>query len=233
LKSKDLGILLDKTAYSESSLVLHFYTLEKGYQSFLFKGALKKRKALNQLGLYELSFFRRPESDLGIINQLDFAWTPQALFERPQKVLLVFFVVDILQQTLRHQGPDPTLFYFVRDQLIALETSVSEKKFPTSFLAQYLMLLGFTPLLETELPEAFDLQKGSFCKMAEVGTTAIQDPQMVAFLKSQFWPNLSDEQYSGAKYKDGLRILIEYTQIHLHGFDLQKTLEILHDTLYD
>jgi len=56
---------------------------------------------------------------------------------------------------------------------------------------------------------------------------------MVAFLKSQFWPNLSDEQYSGAKYKDGLRILIEYTQIHLHGFDLQKTLEILHDTLYD
>ncbi|MFM7643772.1 MAG: recombination protein O N-terminal domain-containing protein, partial [Sphingomonadales bacterium] len=62
MTSKDLGILLDKTAYSESSLVLHFYTLDKGYQSFLFKGALKKRKALNQLGLYELSFFRRPES---------------------------------------------------------------------------------------------------------------------------------------------------------------------------
>jgi len=233
LESKDLGILLDKTAYSESSLVLHFYTLDKGYQSFLFKGALKKRKALNQLGLYELSFFRRPESDLGIINQLDFAWTPQALFERPQKVLLVFFVVDILQQTLRHQGPDPTLFYFVRDQLIALETSVSEKKFPSSFFAQYLMLLGYTPLLETELPEAFDLQKGSFCKIAEGGTTAIQDPQMVAFLKAQFWPNVNEVDHSPALYKNGLRILIAYAQIHLHGFDLQKTMEILHDTLYD
>ncbi|MBM3917679.1 MAG: hypothetical protein FJ349_08745 [Sphingomonadales bacterium] len=233
MKSKDLGILLDKTAYSESSLVLHFYTLEKGYQSFLFKGALKKRKALNQLGLYELSFFRRPESDLGIINQLDFAWTPQALFERPQKVLLVFFVVDILQQTLRHQGPDPTLFYFVRDQLIALETSVSEKKFPTSFLAQYLMLLGFTPLLETELPEAFDLQKGSFCKIAHSGSTAIQDPQMVAFLKTQFWPNVNEVDHSPALYKNGLRILIAYAQIHMQGFDLQKTMEILHDTLYD
>lgn len=234
MKSKDLGILLDKTAYSESSLVLHFYTLEKGYQSYLFKGALKKRKALNQLGLYELSFFKRPESDLGIINQLDFAWTPQALFERPQKVLLVFFVVDILQQTLRHQGPDPTLFYFLRDQLIALETSTSERKFPTQFLAQYLMLLGYAPLVEAEEAAIFDLQKGSFCHPSQGGASCIQDPALVAFLKAQFWPitNQAEDQ-SSVRYKNGLRILIEYAQIHLHGFDLQKTLEILHDTLYD
>jgi hypothetical protein len=114
LKAKELGILIDKQAYSESSIILHFYTLDRGFQSFVFKGALKKRKALNQLGLYELSYFKRPESDLGIINQLDFAWTPLALFEHPQKVLLVFFMTDVLQQTLRYQGADQQLFYFIR-----------------------------------------------------------------------------------------------------------------------
>ena len=93
MKAKELGLLLDKQAYSESSMILHFYTLERGFQSFIFKGALKKRKALNQMGLYEINYFKRPESDLGIINQLDFAWTPQVLFERPQKVLLVFFMI--------------------------------------------------------------------------------------------------------------------------------------------
>lgn len=233
MKTKDLGILLDKTAYSESSLVLHFYTLERGFQSFIFKGGLKKKKALNQLGLYEVSFFKRPESDLGIVAQLDFAWAPHALFERPQKVLLVFFISDILQQTLRHQGPDPKLFYFIRDQLIDLETSRQERKFPTQFLAQYLMLLGYAPLLEEAQTAVFDLQKGSFCAASQGGASCIQDPHLVAFLKTQFWPNLTAEQNSSAMYREGLRILIEYARVHLQGFDLQKTMEILHDTLYD
>lgn len=233
MKSKELGLLLDKQAYSESSMILHFYTLERGFQSFIFKGALKKRKALNQMGLYEISFFKRPESDLGIVNQLDFAWTPQVLFERPQKVLLVFFMTDILQQTLRHQGPDPKLFYFIRDQLVHLETTDADRKFPTQFLAQYLMLLGYAPLVEEEQAAIFDLQKGSFCQASQGGATCIQDTALVNFLKAQFWPNSEQEWSSNMFYKEALRILIEYAQIHLSGFDLDKTMEILHDTLYD
>ena len=214
-------------------MILHFYTLERGFQSFIFKGALKKRKALNQMGLYEISYFKRPESDLGIVNQLDFAWTPQVLFERPQKVLLVFFMTDILQQTLRHQGPDPKLFYFIRDQLVHLETTDAERKFPTQFLAQYLMLLGYAPLVEEEQAAIFDLQKGSFCQASQGGATCIQDPALVNFLKAQFWPNSEQEWSSNMFYKETLRILIQYAQIHLSGFDLDKTMEILHDTLYD
>lgn len=233
MKSKELGLLLDKQAYSESSMILHFYTLERGFQSFIFKGALKKRKALNQMGLYEISYFKRPESDLGIVNQLDFAWTPQVLFERPQKVLLVFFMTDILQQTLRHQGPDPKLFYFIRDQLVHLETTDAERKFPTQFLAQYLMLLGYAPLVEEEQAAIFDLQKGSFCQASQGGATCIQDPALVNFLKAQFWPLPNELHANALQYKEALRILIQYAQIHLSGFDLDKTMEILHDTLYD
>ena len=233
MKAKELGLLLDKQAYSESSMILHFYTLERGFQSFIFKGALKKRKALNQMGLYEINYFKRPESDLGIINQLDFAWTPQVLLERLQKVSLVFFMTDILQQTLRHQGPDPKLFYFIRDQLVHLETTDAERKFPTQFLAQYLMLLGYAPLVEEEQAAIFDLQKGSFCQASQGGATSIQDPALVHFLKAQFWPNPEQELSSNLLYKEALRILIQYAQIHLSGFDLDKTMEILHDTLYD
>lgn len=195
--------------------MLHFYTLEHGFQSFIFKGGLKKRKALNQLGLYELSYFKRPESDLGIINQLDFAWTPQALYEKPQKVLLVFFIAAILQQTLRHQGPDAQLFYFIREQLIVLETTESDKKFPAAFLAQYLILLGFAPLIDEDQDPIFE-----------------QDANMVAFLKAQFWPEYGTPE-AFTQYKEGLNHLIQYAQRHLAGLDLQKMTAILHDTLYD
>jgi DNA repair protein RecO len=232
LKAKELGILIDKQAYSESSIVLHFYTLERGFQSFVFKGALKKRKALNQLGLYEISYFKRPESDLGIINQLDFAWTPLALFERPQKVMLVFFMTDILQQTLRYQGADPQLFYFIRDQLLRLETNDQLRDFPGTFLAQYLMILGYTPLIDEEGYSVFDMNTGRFSHALGDNSSCIQDKTMLHYLVAQFWPQ-DELQFSGLVHKEGLRVLIQYASIHLANFNIDKTLEILHDTLYD
>ena len=232
MKAKELGLLIDKQAYSESSSILHFYTQEKGYQTFIFKGGLKKRKALNQLGLYELSYFKRPESDLGIINQLDFAWSAFQIYAQPQKVLLVFFLADILKQTLRHQGPDPTLFDFLRAQVILLETNLNDKYFPTSFLAQYLMTMGYAPLLESEDPKCFDLRKGVFDSAPLESIDCIDDPQLVRFLKEQFWPTPT-VLFSNEHIKAGLQILVKYAGLHIPGFHLDKTLEILHETLYN
>lgn len=232
MKAKELGILIDKQAYSESSIILHFYTLDRGFQSFVFKGALKKRKALNQLGLYELSYFKRPESELGIINQLDFAWTPLALFEHPQKVLLVFFMTDIFQQTLRYQGADAQLFYFIRDQLLKLETTANTRDFPVTFLAQYLMILGYTPLIDEDGFSIFDMNTGRFSHALGDNSNCIQDKTMLDFLVAQFWPQ-ENLQFSGVVQKEGLRLLIQYASIHLTNFNIDKTLEILHDTLYD
>ncbi|MEY4894099.1 MAG: hypothetical protein RL751_910, partial [Bacteroidota bacterium] len=63
--------------------------------------------------------------------------------------------------------------------------------------------------------------------------TVQQDPTLVNFLKAQFWPIQKELHASALLYKEALRILIQYAQIHLSGFDLDKTMEILHDTLYD
>ncbi|MFM8596120.1 MAG: DNA repair protein RecO [Flavobacteriales bacterium] len=231
MKAKELGLLIDKQAYSESSSILHFYTQEKGYQTFIFKGGLKKRKALNQLGLYELSYFKRPESDLGIIHQLDFAWTAFQIYAKPQKVLLVFFLADILKQTLRHQGPDPLLFDFLRGQIILLETNPNDKQFPTSFLAQFLMTMGYAPLLEHDEPKSFDLKKGVFDHTPVESLDSIDKPDMVSFLKAQFWPDPTDH-FTNEQYNEGLKILVKYAELHIAGFRLDKTMEILRETLY-
>lgn len=232
MKAKELGLLIDKQAYSESSSILHFYTQERGYQTFIFKGGLKKRKALNQLGLYELSYFKRPESDLGIINQLDFAWSAFQIYAQPQKVLLVFFLADILKQTLRHQGPDPALFDFLRAQVILLETNINNKSFPTSFLAQYLMTMGYAPLMDAENPKSFDLKRGVFDSAPLESIDSVDDPELVLFLKAQFWPD-ETTVFSNENYKEGLKLLVKYAALHVPGFHLDKTIEILHETLYN
>ena len=147
--------------------------------------------------------------------------------------MLVFFITDILQQTLRHQGPDKKLFYFLRDQLIALETSGHEKLFPTYFLAQYLMLLGYAPLDQELNSTVFDYQKGVFGTHDISSLASIQNPELVAFIKAQFWPQTSNLTWPSHIYKEGLNVLIKYAQQHIVGFNLGQTMEILHDTLYD
>jgi hypothetical protein len=55
---------------------------------------------------------------------------------------------------------------------------------------------------------------------------------MLEYLAAQFWPK-AGVQFSGVVHKEGLRVLIQYATIHLAKFNIDKTLEILHDTLYD
>mgnify|MGYP000210965147 FL=1 len=230
MKSKELGILIDKHHYSESSRILNFYTLENGYASFIFKGVKKKNKYLNQLGLYEISFFKRPESELGIIQSMDFAWTPSQIYAAPQKVMLLFFMADVLKQTLKHQGPDPTIFSFVKTQLIDLETRSDDFLFPTQFLAQYLGLLGYAPLFDEENASAFDIERGMFTHTPS-GSKYVQDLAILSFIKAQFLRELTEDIPRDVVRKS-LDVLVQYAELHLPNFSLKVTMEVIRDTLY-
>ena len=234
MKSKGIHglshILIDKHNYSESSSILNFYTLEKGYASFIFKGVKKKGKSLNQLGLYEISYFKRPESELGIIQTMDYAWTPSNLYTQPQKVMLVFFMADVLKQTIKQQGPDPQLFEYVQAQLIDLETRTDDFIFPTQFLAQYMQFLGYAPLFDEEDASAFDIERGMFTNTPS-GSKYVQDPAVLSFLKAQFFKDTT-ESYPKDVVRKGLEVLVNYAELHLPNFSLKVTMEVIRDTLY-
>ena len=230
MKSKELGILIDKHHYSESSSILNFYTLEKGYASFIFKGVKKKGKSLNQLGLYEISYFKRPESELGIIQTMDYAWTPSNLYTQPQKVMLVFFMADVLKQTIKQQGPDPQLFEYVQAQLIDLETRTDDFIFPTQFLAQYMQFLGYAPLFDEEDASAFDIERGMFTNTPS-GSKYVQDPAVLSFLKAQFLKETT-EKYPKDVVRKCLEVLVNYAELHLPNFSLKVTMEVIRDTMY-
>ena len=230
MKSKELGILIDKHHYSESSSILNFYTLEKGYASFIFKGVKKKGKSLNQLGLYEISYFKRPESDLGIIQAMDYAWTPSRIYTEPQKVMLVFFMADVLKQTIKQQGADTQIFEYVQAQLIDLETRNTDFLFPTQFLSQYMGLLGYAPLFDEDDAHAFDIERGVFTNTPS-GSKFVQDPVLITFLKAQFLKEPT-ENYPKEVIRKGLEVLVRYAELHLPNFSLKVTMEVIRDTIY-
>jgi hypothetical protein len=76
------------------------------------------------------------------------------------------------------------------------------------------------------------MNTGRFSHALGENSSCIQDRTMLEYLAAQFWPK-AGAQFSGVVHKEGLRVLIMYATIHLANFNIDKTLEILHDTLYD
>lgn len=230
MKQNDLGILIYRKSYSESSLILTFFTENKGLSTFIFKGAKKKKKAIFALGIYEITYFKRPESDMGIINSLDIAVPLNDFFSNPQKIILGFFIADILKQTIKMEEADISLFKFVKNQILILENSKDCFNFPLHFLAGLTKELGYSPLFESDAPISFDIKKGEFSDDKSINSTGVEG-EVVSLLGSLFQDELTTN-YSNETTRKALYILLEYLTIHTPKFNVEKSMEVIRDTLY-
>jgi DNA repair protein RecO (recombination protein O) len=225
MKNKLIGILIGKKNYSESSLILSFYTEEAGLISFIFKGAKKKKIPIFYLGIYEITFFKRPESNLGIIQTMDSAVVLNEIFTNPQKLILSFFLVDLLNATLKVEQSDPEIFTFIKNQIIELEVKDDLLMMPILFLTNYIKYLGFSPIIDLERPKGFDLKSGRFTQ-----TPTEFDGLSIELLCASF-QNLHIRTDRMTAHKT-LLILLDYCKLHLPNFNVDNSLKIIRDTLY-
>lgn len=225
MTDKTIGILISKKNYSESSLVISFYTEESGLISFIFKGAKKKKIPLYYLGIYEIVYFRRPESNLGIINSINPAIALEDIYVKPQKLILSFFLVDVLKETLKVEQQDKQLFDFIKIQILELEVQEDLIFFPIKFLSSLIQNLGFSPIFEDENPKGFDLKNGKLTK--EASDFDYATVRVIHAIFANIPINL--DRISGQK---ALSVLIDYCKLHLPNFNVDKSLKVIRETLY-
>jgi DNA repair protein RecO (recombination protein O) len=230
VKNKDIGILIGKKNYSESSLILTFYTELNGLSSFIFKGARKKKLAIFHLGIYELTFFKRAESELGIINALDVAFPLSDIYTNPQKTILCFFIADVLKQTLKVEGGDALVFNFIREKICLLEVQSDLYTFPLEFLTGLIANLGYLPHFEEDNAPYFDLQKGVFTAVESPYSYLVEE-QTAQQLKTYFEGNYL-QSFEKETTKKSLQLMIDYYRIHVPNFRIEVSLGIIKDTLY-
>jgi DNA repair protein RecO len=231
VKHSDVGILIDKKNYAESSVILHFYTQGIGRQQFIFKGAKKKNKPLLPLGIYEISYIKRPESELGIVQELSRVSGINEIYEHPQKSLIAFFIAEILKTSLKQTHQDYSMFQFIREEIVALEVSQELYAFPVQFLAKFITYSGYMPQIEEEKGLFFDLNTGSLVSL-ESSSTVLLTPSQLSQLNSLF---IGDQQnYFNEKeiIRKNLDLLIDYCVLHIPGFQIKTTREIIQDVLY-
>jgi DNA repair protein RecO (recombination protein O) len=230
MKQKDTGILLQRRSYSENSWLLTFYLKGAGRKNLLFKGGKKKVQGLHPLGVYDCLFYHRPESQLGLLNNLENNHPFHRLNAEPERILCGFFVSDVLRQCLKEEVGEARVFEQLFREIEELENTGDLYSYPLLFLVRLTDLLGYSPISESETPNFFDTQKGEF-----VYLQGLPNEEMafeVVNLLHRLFQGETHLPSDRPKVRLALQQMLLYWQQHIPNFNVDKTLEVLKDTLY-
>lgn len=222
--SKTRAIVLHKTNYSESSIVVQLFTFDYGKVSLLVQGA-KRKKSTNKIALFEsltildlVANFEHPEKLIKsreIKLNTPFIQIPSSISKRS----LAMFVSEVLQKCIREPHPEKAMFLFVENALNYLEVTTNKvANFHIVFMAQLSKYLGFFPQLSEG--KYFDMEEGVFTNLQPRGKKYLANPQKDLFfqvLGTNF--DKSDElKFTSEERKMVLEIWISYYQVHISGF---------------
>jgi DNA repair protein RecO (recombination protein O) len=234
MKQTEKGILLSRSSYSETSLIITVLTELSGIQTFLFQGAKRKKGTLLfPLAPIEFSYYRRQDSAMGKMTDLNLAASVHDLPFNPVKSSICFFLVEVVQKTQRQGHTETALFHFLWEEALWLNHSDEWANYPCWFLAAYSRFCGITPSVEQPHPTVFDFNGGRLSSVR---------PNHVEYFESGsihwFENMLNDEkpvflalQIPKEDRAACLDLWLNYYRHHLNGMQQLKSLEVIRTVL--
>ena len=234
MKKTDQGILLNRISYSETSLILTFYTLENGIQKFIFQGGKKKAHQLFPLAISEITYYKRPDSDLGKLTSSESFRVLNELPFNPIKSTIAFFVAELLQKCLKTEEGETSLFRFLEERIVQLDKDVDGSLFPLKFLLDFSLYLGIYPNSESDENHYFNVMEGIINKHKPIGGDIYYDGEAVQLISLVIDNTLSNDHPLNSKQNrsKALEILIHYYQLHIPQFKEMNSLEVIREILY-
>lgn len=230
------GIFLHKIDYSESSLIVKIYTEKFGLQSYLLKGAKRKKKQnsiniLQHLALLDMEVYHRPKSNLQKIKEYKLHKPFFSIPYRIQKSTIALFINELIMKTLGGEEAAPELFRFFYNKVDLLDrTDGSVADFHLNFMAEYSRLLGFFPLGNySDATPYFDMAEGVFAGQIPGHPHYLEKNDSKAFSELINHVNSNSHQALLSKnHRDRLLLkMIEYYRLHNSDMDEMKTLPVL------
>jgi DNA repair protein RecO (recombination protein O) len=233
---KTRGIVLHTLKYSDHSIIANVYTEEFGRQSYMIKGAHKKKATVNAnlfypLNLLEMEVYHKQVSNLQQIKEARINPVYSQIIDNPQKKAVVVFLSEMLYRSLKEEIPNHNMFDFIFSSLQILDLKVkSIVDFHLVFLMQLTKFLGFYPLNNFSSHDAvFDLLHGRFVPNAPAHGHYIHIEESVIFssLINKNYDNLNSLKLNRECRQYILEKMVEYYMLHIEGMGVVKSLQVL------
>ncbi len=229
MKATDRGIFLQRTPYSDSSLIVTFFMERGGLQKFVFRGGKKKAHQIYPLSISELTYYGRNDSELLNLVSVE-SLKPQQFQFDPLRGTVAFFMAETLRKCLAPGQPDKSFFDFAETWIEALDTRKNLALFPLEFLIECSGAMGFRPLCEENNDLLFNVDAGVFQKTSGVSERTFGGDS--ALLIRNILTGENNPTATRACREEALDIMLMYFSIHVPRFDRLESYEILREVLH-
>ncbi|GGG21447.1 DNA repair protein RecO [Dokdonia pacifica] len=228
------AIVISAIKYSEADLIVKCFTKSSGLKSYLLRNILKSKKGKLRTAMFqplmqlEIEANHKDKGTLETIREAKVAYQYRNLHTDITKTALVFFIADMLRSTIIEEEENSFLFDYLTTAIIWLDTHDTIANFHLFFLLKLTQYLGFYPD-ETHIEfEYFNLIEGTF-EPSEINIYC-QNGKQIKILKELLgikFDTLPEIKLNQKQRSDFLTMLLQYYELHLHGFKKPRSLAVL------
>jgi DNA repair protein RecO (recombination protein O) len=241
---KTKGLVLRAVKYGDTSLIVTVFTERFGLQSYIVSGVRKSSKKgsgsanLFQPGaLLDLVVYQNASASLNRIKEFQWSCWYNELFSSIPKHSVSLFLIELLHRCLKQPEPNPDLFHFMEDCLIALDScsDAVAANMPLFVAIHLSYFFGFRLMDERlEGPCWLDLREGRFVTEPPVHPDHLSpdDTNCVLQLLRVRHPNeLAELKLNRDIRRRLLQSLEGYYQLHQPDFGTLRSLPVLRSIL--
>ena len=176
----------------------------------------------------EIEANHKDKGTLESIREAKVAYQYQNLHTDITKTAVVFFISDMLRNTIIEEEENTLLFDYLKTAIIWLDTHDTIANFHLLFLVKLTQYLGFYPDETQQHYEYFNLIEGTF-EPSEVNLycqTGVKINILKQLLGIKF-DELPKIKLNQKQRGDFLTMLLQYYELHLHGFKKPRSLAVL------
>ncbi len=230
------AIVIHSLRYGEADLIVSLYTKGYGLRSYLLKGIMKSKRGklraslFQPLTLLEIQAVHKDKGSLERIKEARIRTVYNTLHSDYVKNALVFFVSEVLKNSIREEETNKDLFEYIETALIWLDSNDNIGNFHIVFLTKLTQYLGFYPDASHIDSEYFNMEEGIFQSVISNAYCLKGDQvqQFKQFLGTTFETSMNIK-LSKMLRREILVMLLVYFELHLHGFKKPKSLSVLNE----
>jgi DNA repair protein RecO (recombination protein O) len=233
---KTRGIVLHQIKYSDSGIVVQFYTRGFGRQALMIRGLRNKKRGrqnvfFQPLFIHDLIIYYKESRGIQSIKEFSSAYSPSGIYSDIRKSCVALFLGEVLTSILREEAAHEGLYDFIEEAIVYFDKSTNGyANFHVAFLAGLISWLGFEPGLKTdENQKYFDMLNGVFVSVPPShGNFANHEiSEILGLLFSTSYEKSSEIALTGVLRNEILDTILKYYSIHLPGLKKIRSLEVL------
>lgn len=216
------GFFIYRKPHSTKAQLNSFYSEDFGRLD-LVAFTSKKQAAFIPFGLYDLEFTITPKYGHGTLKNAAPVDPVNTDDFDPRFLSIRYFMCDVVNQSTAYKQKDEEAFNILVSLIQQLRNSQDIYMYPCTFLAQWMKPLGILPE-PIETADHFDLHEGIFLNkgLATLNTAAMTFNDLLN----------QKQMIDKATIKPTLDLMLQYVELHVPNFNVNKTRTIIHELFH-